>query len=263
MAEKKHVKIDTQFTSEIDEVALNSDVRQTSTPMNLLNMGMGKLYDGGVLYSNNTHFVTDDVGSVGSYIVGRMHVNISAQDLTALKVSKTAAANLVGNAIFCQLSDQTTGLAIATDGSAVKSTGLQALGTDGTNAQTLATDTSGHLKTVASGEIARSLNEYFHMHVESVAAGLQHFAVAIAKGTNRTIKSVSIYMASAGAGAYFEIARGTVGTHTNIAEAYYGTKRTVTFDKTVAPAATGLIFAVNTDFAGTVNVYITVHYYHD
>lgn len=46
--------------------------------------------------------------------------------------------------------DGTTDLSVAVDGSAAKTNGLQVLGTDGTNAQILSTDTSGVLNTNAT-----------------------------------------------------------------------------------------------------------------
>jgi len=277
MAEKKLVKIDTQYTSTIDEVALNSDVRQSaaanlkmtayqSSPDSLRTHALGILYTGGVVYAGNpTYLMTDLVANVGGdFYTGNLCVNLAAQNLTALKVSKTSAANTVNNAIFCQLSDQTTGLAIATDGSATKSTGLQALGTDGTNAQTLATDTSGHLKTVASGEIARGLTDDFDKHKEAGVAGggLTDIEITPSQGSNWAVKEVAIYIPGANAGAYFEVARGTAGSHTEIAHGvYYGTCRKIVFDKVPAAAATHVVVSV--DPGANSDVYITVHYYHD
>lgn len=279
MAEKKHVQIDTQFTSTIDSVALNSDVRQAtaanlnmtafqSTPDNLQCAPFGLLYYLGTLYAGNpTYFITDLVENVsGDYYAGNLCVNIAAQNLAALKVSKTSAANAVGNAIFCQLSDQTTGLAIATDGSAAKTTGLQAMGTDGTNAQTIATDATGHVKTVDSGNLAQGLTDDYDKAVSAGVAGgsLTDIEITPSQGTNWSVKEVSIYVPGAAADAYFEVARGTAAAHTNIAQGvYYGTYRKIAFDKIATAAATHVVVSVDPGAGATSDVYVTVHYYHD
>jgi len=51
------------------------------------------------------------------------------------------------NPVFAKVTDGTDELDIATDGAAVKTKGVQVMGTDGTNAQTISTDNGGQIQT--------------------------------------------------------------------------------------------------------------------
>ena len=113
-------------------------------------------------------------------------------------------------------------------------------------------------------ELPPGLSEYYEDFSQLVAAGLQHFAITLTQGTRWFIKDIYIYCAGAGAGARFEVARGTVGTHTNIALAGYGeTYGHIVFNADPATINDGTVIAVNTASAGAETVYITVHYYYE
>jgi hypothetical protein len=91
--------------------------------------------------------------SDGSAVAGNP-VLVAGQDGTNAQSLSTDSSGQIetahdanSNPIFAQLTDGSDELDIATDGSAAKTKGVQVMGTDGTNAQTLSTDSGGQIQT--------------------------------------------------------------------------------------------------------------------
>jgi len=104
--------------------------------------------------------------------------------------------------------DGTTDLAIAIDGSAAKTNGLQILGTDGTNAQILSTDASGVLNTSdnwldTNKVVITDGTDDLEIVVDGATAGTKGVHILGTDGTNaqilRTDTSGSLYVNTSGA----------------------------------------------------------------
>jgi len=97
--------------------------------------------------------VTVGAGADGAAVTGNPNLvagtdGTNAQTLSVDSGGQLQTAHDVNtNPLFSKVTDGTDELDIATDGSAAKTKGVQVMGTDGTNAQTLSTDNGGQLET--------------------------------------------------------------------------------------------------------------------
>lgn len=104
--------------------------------------------------------------------------------------------------------DGTTDLSVAVDGAAAKTNGLQVLGTDGTNAQILSTDTSGVLNTNITWDDSNKVQitdgvDDLQIVVDGAAAGTNGLHLLGTDGTNAQIvrmdSSGAVYVNTGGA----------------------------------------------------------------
>ena len=181
-----------------------------------------------------------------------------------------SGTNLAGSITALQGTDPwtisgtvTTSLSGTLDVNVVGDTANLMKSTGGTISQvtTVSALTSGTVVTTPTGNIPLDRDEYIQRDLQTnVATGVTSYTINLSKGTtNRALKEIYLYCASAGAGMYYDIALGT----STLGEAYYGDTTFLTWDKTNWIASGTITVSLNTGAAAASTVNTTLKYYYD
>jgi len=151
------------------------------------------------------------------------------------------------NAIFAKVTDGTDDLQIVVDGAAAGTNGVHMLGTDGTNAQIIATDTSGNLKVVVTDSTAGDqIQSYNTASAVAVDATSTH-TYTVTAGKTLLLKTVE---AAASGKMKIEVKTGVPASETTKAVAFISTATPtvqIMFPEPIEVAATDNVLVVRTN----------------
>lgn len=114
------------------------------------------------------------------------------------------------------------------------------------------------------GKLPDNMSEFEEGFKESnVGTGDQTFSVTLTKGSKRAIKSVYLFIPSAGTAAKFHVGRGSTGSYVKLCDNIYWNASTFFLVDDPIMLGSGLVIGVNTDAGAAVDVYVVVHYYYE